>query len=325
MLYNRSMKNTADHVLLIGFGGPESTEEIAPFLKRVTAGRAISEERINEVIQHYEKIGGKSSYNSWARQLQQDLSKLLGPDLPVFLGYRNTAPFLKETLSEVHARGLKQGIGVILAPFRSKASCRRYKENIHEALHESGITEPQYHYLSPWYHHPDWIRLLSGLVKETIKNIPSEIRQQTEVLFSCHSIPAMMDRDCSICIYSAEYETSSRLVADHVGLFEWKHVYQSRSTSASQPAWLGPDILETIKQSAALGKKAVLIIPMGFLSENAEVLYDLDIEAKTLAEQLEMQFYRVPTPGNHPGLVKIFAEIIRKTRKEPFVQSTCAV
>ncbi len=318
------MKSSFDHILLIGFGGPEKPEDVMPFLRQVTAGRNIRDERLQAVAKHYQAIGGKSPYNAWAARLQKDISKLLGTQLPVFLGYRNTAPFLKDILLNIHDRGFKKGVGVILAPFRSPASCRRYKENIYEALHQNGIMDLNHIYLPVWYNHPEWIQILSGLVKEEIKKIPSDIRQHTEVLFSCHSIPLMMEKDCHICIYSAEYEASARLVADEAGLFEWKHVYQSRSGDPAQP-WLEPDILETIKAAVSAGKKAVLVIPMGFLSDNAEVLYDLDIEAKKLAEESGLQFYRAPTPGNHGGLVKLFANLIQQVIKTGRNKNSCTV
>ncbi len=313
-----------DHILLIGFGGPESPEQIMPFLRQVTAGRNIPDARLQIVAHHYEAIGGKSPYNAWAAQLQKDLTRLIGKELPVFLGYRNTAPFLKDVLLDIHDREFKKGVGVILAPFRSTAGCRRYKENIHEALHQNGIMDLSYSYLPSWYNHPDLIKLTADLVKNEIKKIPSDVRQHTEILFSCHSIPLMMEKDCSSCIYSAEYEAAARLVADEAGLFEWKHVYQSRSGSPGQP-WLEPDILETIKASAASGKKAALVIPMGFLSDNAEVLYDLDIEAKKLAEDLGLEFYRVPTPQNDAALVQLFEDLIRQVLKNPRNKNGCVV
>ncbi len=318
------MKNNFDHVLLIGFGGPEKTEDVMPFLRQVTAGRDVPDERLQSVAKHYEMIGGKSPYNAWASRLQKDLAKLLGTERPVFLSYRNTAPFLKDVLLDIHDRGLKKGVGVILAPFRSPVSCRRYKENIHEALHQNGIMDLNYIYLPAWYHHPELIKIISDAVKGAVQKIPSGIRQGTEVIFTCHSIPLMMEKDCHICIFSAEYEAASRLVADSAGLFDWKHVYQSRSGNPEQP-WLEPDILATIKAAAASGKKAVLVIPMGFLSDNAEVLYDLDIEAKKLAEELGLQFYRVPTPGNHKALTELFADLIQDVLKSGRNKNTCSV
>lgn len=323
MIYNRHM-NPIDHVLLIGFGGPETSKEVLPFLRRVTAGKNISEERLLSVGHHYEMIGGFSPYNPWARELQSQVSHALNNKLPIFLGHRNTAPFLKEQVLEIHKQGFKKGIGVILAPFRSTASCRRYKENIHEALHEHGITELEYLYLPSWYRDPDWIALLADKVREAFRSIAPDLREQTEILFSCHSIPSIADTACAVCIYSAEYETASRLTAEALVLKEWKHVYQSRSGAPSQP-WLGPDILDAIKQSAQAGKKAVFVIPMGFLSDNAEVLYDLDIEAKNLAVELGMKFFRAPTPGNDPRLAALLGNLIERAINRPEIHPGCAI
>jgi len=313
-----------DHILLIGFGGPETPEDVMPFLKRVTAGRSIPEQRLLAVAHHYEMIGGASPYNAWAQKLEQQIRAATQLKLPIFLGHRNAAPFLKDQVLEIHKQGFKKGIGVILAPFRSTASCRRYKENIHEALHEHGIVELKYDYLQPWYREPEWIALLAELAKQAFSVIPQALQEQTEILFSCHSIPSAADSACPSCIYSAEYETASNLTAEKAGFKNWKHVYQSRSGDPSQP-WLGPDILETIKQSAEAGKKAVLVIPMGFLSDNAEVLYDLDIEAKNLAEELGIGFFRSPTPGNDPRLAQLFVKMIRCVFKNHPAAGACTI
>ncbi|HCM41733.1 MAG TPA: ferrochelatase [Candidatus Omnitrophica bacterium] len=317
------MKNF-DHILLIGFGGPETPEDVVPFLKRVTAGRKIPEQRLLAVAHHYEMIGGVSPYNPWASSLQIQIKDALKSKLPVFLGHRNTAPFLKDQVLEIHRRGFKKGIGVVLAPFRSTASCRRYKENIHEALHEHGITELQYLYLDPWYRDSKWIDLLASLARQTFESIPLALREQTEILFSCHSIPSVADSACSSCIYSAEYETASNLTAQAAGFKSWKHVYQSRSGDPSQP-WLGPDILDAMKQAAQEGKKALLVIPMGFLSDNAEVLYDLDIEAKNLAAEIGIEFFRASTPGNDPRLADLFARLIERKAAHPNAGAGCVI
>ncbi|HRK62201.1 MAG TPA: ferrochelatase [Candidatus Omnitrophota bacterium] len=313
-----------DHILLIGFGGPETPEEVMPFLKRVTAGRKIPEQRLLAVAHHYEMIGGRSPYNPWAKQLEQQIRNASKVNLPIFLGHRNAEPFLKDQVLEIHKQGFKKGIGVILAPFRSTASCRRYKENIHEVLHEHGITELEYRYLEPWYRDSEWIDLLASFAKQAFAAIPLSLRDQTEILFSCHSIPTPTDSACPSCIYSAEYETASNLTAEKAGFKSWKHVYQSRSGDPSQP-WLGPDILDTIKQSAASGKKAVLVIPMGFLSDNAEVLYDLDIEAKNLAAELGIGFFRAPTPGNDPRLAALLLKLIDHALQRSEASSGCVI
>ncbi len=318
------MKDVFDHILLIGFGGPETPEDVLPFLKRVTAGRRIPEQRLIAVAHHYEMIGGVSPYNAWAKKLARQIRELSQNKLPLFLGHRNAAPFLQEQVLEIHKQGLKKGLGVILAPFRSTASCRRYKENIHEALHAHGITELQYLYLDPWYRDSEWIALLAALARQSFESIPLSVREQTEILFSCHSIPSAADAACASCIYSAEYETASNLTAEKARFKSWKHVYQSRSGDPSQP-WLGPDILDTIKQSAESGKKAVLVIPMGFLSDNAEVLYDLDIEAKNLAAELGIGFFRAPTPGNDPRLADLLDKLIERKLKHPGAVLGCVI
>ncbi len=319
------MINEFDHILLIGFGGPEKNDDIMPFLHRVTAGRNISDDRLQSVAHHYKLLGGKSPYNAWASQLQTNLSNSLKKNscsLPIFLGYRNTAPFFKDTLSKIQGLGLKKGLGIILAPFRGIASCRRYKENITEALKEASITGLHYFYLPPWHSHPDFIRLLANLTQSALKQIPKTFHEKMDIYFSCHSIPTPSDTACSHCCYSEEFETTSLLTAAAAKISKWKYVYQSRSGDPSQP-WLEPNILETLKKSASEGVQSVLIIPMGFLSDNAEVLYDLDIEAKNRAEDLGISFFRAPTPGNSSALVELFSSLAVENIKNPESIPSC--
>lgn len=318
------MSSSFDHILLIGFGGPESPEQIMPFLEQVTAGRNIPKNRLLSVAEHYKVIGGKSPYNAWAARLAEQIRESPEIKLPVFLGYRNTPPFLNEQVLAIHQQGLKKGVGVFLAPFRSSASCKRYKQNIHEALHRHGIVNLEYGYLEPWYRDQDYIALVAALAREKYESIPHDLRKQTEIIFSCHSIPSHWDSDCHACIYSAEYETAVKLTGEQAVFEEWKHAYQSRSGDPSQP-WLAPDLLDVLKESAEREKKAVMVIPMGFLSDNAEVLYDLDIEAKAAAEKLGLKFFRAQTPGNHPDLARMFVKLIGRRLEGQSSFAECSV
>lgn len=300
-----------DHILVIGFGGPEKPSDILPFLRIVTEGRNIPEERLKSVAHHYEAIGGKSPYNPITLKLVELLKEKLiseGIRLPVYLGLRNWNPFLKDTLSKIKADGLKRGIGIILAPFRSEASCQRYKKNVQNAAAEANALDIHYDFLESWFDHPGFIQAQADQVKILLEKMPSEEKKNLLVLFSNHSIPIEMDEGCPHCRYSREFEAASSLVAGVLGLKDWQLVYQSRSGNPRTP-WLEPDVSEVIGQNAEK-KKAVLLIPIGFLCDNAEVLYDLDIEAKAKAVESGIHYYRASTVTHHEKFVGMFCELI---------------
>lgn len=305
------MDTNYDHILIVGFGGPEKPEEVFPFLKIVTSGRNIPEERLKAVAHHYEAIGGFSPYNRLTFELVEKMKSNLknsGIKLPVFVGMRNWNPFLKDTLREIRESGLKKGIGVILSALHSEASCKRYKENVHEANQESAKGMLQYDYLPPWHKNPHFISAQSDHVKQTLATVPKEENDKILVLFTAHSIPVSMEEHCEHCSYPEEFKQSSWLVASACGLQNYELVYQSRSGNPRMP-WLEPDVCDAIKNNGG-NHKAVLIIPIGFNSDNAEVLYDLDIEAKEAAQEAGLKYYRAKTVTDHPDFVAMFTKLI---------------
>ena len=301
-----------DHILVIGFGGPTQPSEIRPFLQIVTQGRNIPQDRLESVAHHYEAIGGSSPYNEYTFRLIRSLEinlKKEGIDLPVFTGMRNGHPFLKETLIEIKQKNLKYGIALILAPHRSEASYDRYIQNVMDAKKEAGAVEIEYCGVSPWHNHPKFITAQAEQIIQTLKPISSETRAIIQTIFTAHSIPVSMAAQSK---YVEEFLTSSRLIAEKLSLKDWIHAYQSRSGNPFDP-WLDPDVCDIIKALGAQGKKNVLIVPVGFLCDNAEVLFDLDIEARAEAEKRSINFLRTSTVMDHPSFVSMWVELIRQT------------
>lgn len=310
---------SCDHILLIGFGGPRAPEEVEPFLREVTRGRKIPEARLREVLHHYERIGGKSPYNEqvlrfkekWAEHLKEN-----GADLPVFVGMRNWHPFVKETLAEIRQRGFRRGIGVVLAPHRSEASFERYVKSVEEAREPSLL----YSYAGPWHQHPLFVEAQTEQVRKIYDTLSPEIQRSLRLFFSAHSIPLEMARRSR---YEEEVKTSSRLVAEALRHSKWKVVYQSRSGNPEEP-WLGPDLLSVIRQIDVRGTPAVLVVPIGFLCENAEILFDLDVEARETAERRGLHYFRAATVLGHPKTLELFTALVKDasqsrgvTRDEP--------
>lgn len=294
-----------DHILLIGFGGPTKPEEIWPFLQNVTRGIPIPEERLRAVEHHYHEVGGRSPYNDYTFRLFDKLCARLKEKsvlLPVFLGMRNWDPLLKDVVTEIQQKGLKRGLGVILAPHRCDASYEKYIRNVEEAKGAANARDIQYEYLNAWHEHPGFIEAQAEEVRKVLKD------PKAPVIFSAHSIPLEIAQKSK---YVEEVIASSQLVAQKLGLEDWQVAWQSRSGNPRQP-WLEPDVVSVIRELKAKGKDSVLLVPVGFLCDNVEVLFDLDIEAKQEAEKNGMRYTRASTVMDHSKFVEMFEEQIRK-------------
>ena len=294
-----------DHVLLIGFGGPEKPEEVRPFLERLTQGTRIPESRLKEVAHHYELTGGFSPYNGHALRLFRKLREQLktdGAGLPVFLAMRNWHPFLAEAMREISGKKLRDGLAIVLAPHRSEASFGRYVESVEAACRESGAPAGV-RYLPSWHDHPFFIQAQADRIRPLLASCGG-----AHLLFTAHSIPVEMAR---VSRYEEEIQTSSRLVAEALGVSDWSVAYQSRSGPPGQP-WLEPAVGDAIRLRKASGARALIAVPVGFLFDHTEVLYDLDVEAKQEAEREGLEFLRAPTVMDHPRFVRMLSDLIQE-------------
>lgn len=305
------MERPFDHILMIGFGGPTRPDQIQPFLKEVARGRKIPEERLKEVEQHYHQIGGCSPYNRHAFRLFEALRAELATEgflLPIFIGMRNWHPFLKETLTQIQQLGLRQGLVIVLAPHRSEASFERYLQSLEEAKREIGAEAIQYEVVKPWHDHSLFIEAQAQLVRPLLDRLDPEQRKRSSLLFCAHSIPIEM---ANACRYRQEFRLSSARVAEALEFPRWSLGYCSRSGSVREP-WLEPDVLEMLVRLKAQGDQGVILVPIGFLFDHTEVLYDLDGEAKGVAERQGLQFLRASTVMDHPKFIELFKSLIQE-------------
>jgi ferrochelatase len=300
-----------DSALLISFGGPTKPEEIRPFLANVAAGRRIPRERIEEVAGHYELIGGSSPLNELTFLQAERLRAVLereGTALPVFVGMRNWRPYLRETLGEMAAKGLRRALGIILSPFQTEASWDRYKGDVAEARAAVGPAAPEVVYAPPWFDHQRFIETMADRAGAALGKVPEVERQATPIIFTAHSVPGAM-ADASL--YVEQFTTTARLVASRIGHSRWMPAYQSRSGDPADP-WLEPDIAEAIKTLAAEGSRQVVVVPIGFVCDHVEILYDLDVEAKALAEGVGVRFHRALAANDHPSFIEMLADLVRR-------------
>ena len=273
---------TYDAVLLIAFGCPEKMDDVRPFLANVLKGRPIPPQRLEEVVHHYELFNGRSPLNEITFRQATALQTLLereGPRLPVYVGMRNWHPYFHETLEKMAQDRVKRALGFILSAQQSEAGWDRYKENLMTAREQIGMHAPVIEYVPGWHNHPLFIAAEADLVQHAFIHLLPEQREAATLLFTAHSMPLAMPGTPT---YVDQINEGARLVAEKIGYARWSVVYQSRSGDPRTP-WLEPDIGAVLPRLAADGIRDVVVVPIGFVCDHIEVLYDLDTEEKRIA------------------------------------------
>ncbi len=300
-----------DALLLVAFGAPESLDEVAPFLSRVTAGRPIPPDRLAEVFDRYRSVGGRSPLNGRLRSLKEAVTTRLaecGIKVPVFWGNRNAPPLLPETISMMRDAGVERALAWTATPYSSYSSCRQYTENLEVALTAVGAGAPVIDRIRRHHDHPGLVEPAADRLAEAIERLPSNRRSRAHLLFSAHSIPNVMAANCD---YVAQLNDVAQLVAERVdpeGRHNREVVWQSRSGPPQVP-WLEPDVGDRIKALAASGVDAVVVSPIGFPVENFEIVWDLDVEAAGQAEIEGVAFQRAEAVDNDPRFVDMIVEL----------------
>lgn len=302
-----------DAILIVGFGGPEGREDVMPFLENVTRGRNIPKERLLEVAEHYDHYDGVSPINAQVRELIDALREELdrhGIALPIEWGNRNWHPMLADTMARMTAEGRRNVLAMVLAAYSSYSSCRQYRDDIERARDAVGPQAPTVDKIRVFYNHPDFIAANADRVRAAFEALDEKVRGSARLAFTAHSIPMSMARNCD---YEKQLLESCRLVAEAVGVEpgRWRLVYQSRSGRPQDP-WLEPDILDHLRDLKSQGVGAVVVHPIGFLSDHMEVLYDLDEEARLLSNELGLKMVRSGTVGVHPRFVAVLRELIEE-------------
>ncbi len=321
------MSAAYDAFLLLGFGGPERPDDVMPFLENVTLGRGIPRERLEEVSHHYLALGGVSPINAQNRALLAALSGAFrerGLGLPLYWGNRNWTPYLAPALEEIARDGHRRVLALATSAYASYSGCRQYREDVARALAETGldgrleVAKVRLYFDHPGFVEPFGEGLAAALAELAADGVPTAA---TRVLFTTHSIPlAMADasgprgRFGSGGAYVAQHQAAIELVVASarrrgVDIPAWRLVYQSRSGSPHIP-WLEPDINDALGEEHATGARAAVVVPVGFVSDHVEVVWDLDHEARETCDGLGMRMLRVATPGTHPVFVAGLADLV---------------
>jgi ferrochelatase len=296
-----------DALLLVSFGGPEGMDDVIPFLENVLRGRNVPRERMLQVAHHYEMFGGVSPINGQNRNLiaalEQEL-KTNGPDLPIYWGNRNWHPLLPDTLQQMANDGIRNALAFVTSAYSSFSSCRQYLQNIADAQSAVGPGAPRVEKLRAFFNHPLFIEANVAQARAALSQLGPEASPQ--LVFTAHSIPESMAVNCD---YAVQLREVGRLIAEELKVSDWQLVYQSRSGPPSVP-WLGPDVCDQLRQLASDRVTDVVVVPIGFVSDHMEVIYDLDVEAQQLAKELGMNMVRAITAGTHPAFVKMIRELM---------------
>jgi ferrochelatase len=305
-----------DALLFVSFGGPESNDEVIPFLENVLRGRNVPRERMLAVAEHYYHFGGKSPINEQNRQLIAALQEELkqhGPKLPIYWGNRNWHPLLPDTLEQMKDDGIRRALAFVTSAFSSYSGCRQYRENIAQAQAQVGPGAPAVDKLRVFYNHPGFIRAMAERVRVALQELPPAARDRSLVIYTAHSIPLSMAQSSN---YGKQLEEACRLVSEALGRRGDSLVFQSRSGPPTQP-WLEPDVLDYLRDVMKRDLAAsVVIAPIGFISDHMEVLYDLDTEAKELCAELQLPMVRAGTVSTHPEFVRMIRDLMAERVSE---------
>ena len=304
--------SAVDSVLLVAFGGPERPEDIRPFLQIVAAGRPIPPARLEDVAHHYEVIGGRSPLNALTRRQAAALADALaarGRALPVWVGMRNWHPFLHETLAEMKDRGRRRAVAVILSSLQTEGSWARYVDDVAAARDKVGADAPDVVFAPAWADHPRFVDAMADRTRAALAQVEPARRAAARLVFTAHSVPVAMAAGSP---YAAQLEATARVVAERLGRGGWSVAYQSRSGSPRDP-WLEPDISDVIRALAREGARDLVVVPVGFVCDHVEVLYDLDVVARQVAEAAGVGFHRAPAANDHPDFIAMLADLVERT------------
>jgi ferrochelatase len=302
-------QDSFDAALMIAFGGPERPEDIRPFLARVTQGR-VPAERLETVARHYELFGGKSPVNEVTFRQAEALKTTLkdqGMPLAVYVGMRNWHPLLVDTVKQMGRDGATRAVGVILSVYQSISSWDQYQSDVANAIAEAGV-DLSVSYTEPLFDQPGFIKTVTTRVKECLEEIPPREREAAHVLFTAHSLP---HSDPQVEVYAKQVDHSATSVAKALAHENWQVAYQSRSGRPHDP-WLGPDVKDVLQDLGAHGVKHVVVVPIGFVCDNIEVLYDLDIDAMDTARQAGITLLRAKTVNDGQGFIDALAALVTK-------------
>jgi ferrochelatase len=315
-----------DALLVLSFGGPEGPADVRPFLENVVRGRGVPAERLDAVEEHYQHFGGVSPLNARNREIIAAVRERI--DVPVYFGNRNWHPMVEETVAEMARDGVRRALVFATSAYGGYSACRQYHEDIARARKAVGDGAPELVKIRHFFDHPLFVAANADAVRAARATLPADLRDAARIVFTAHSVPVAADAAAGPPgdgghRYSRQVAEAARLVAAELGAEEHDVVWQSRS--GPQVPWLEPDIVDHIDALHARGVRAVVVAPIGFVSDHVEVIWDLDTEARERAEELGMGFARAGTAGPDPRFADMVAELVAEHLHDAAPRSLGAV
>jgi ferrochelatase len=301
--------------LVMAYGTPAGPEDLEAYYTHIRRGRPPSPELLEELAGRYQAIGW-SPLNAITRLQADGLQTRLNTAAPgryrVYVGMKHAPPFIGDVVRQMAADGLSEGVGIVLAPHYSRMSIGTYIAYAEEAAR--ALPRPlRMRYVERWGEHPLFLDAAADRLRAALAELPAEIRTDTPVIFSAHSLPErILSWDDP---YPDELRRTSSAVAARVGVARWEFAYQSAGRTAEP--WLGPDVREVVRQLYDAGGRSVASCSVGFVTDHLEVLYDLDVEVKELCATLGMRFVRAASLNDHPLMLDALADLVAHHAVDP--------
>ena len=294
-------------IMLMAYGTPETPEHVAPYYTHIRGGRPPSPESVAHLVHRYEAVGGRTPLTELTQEVRAGLADGLaarGLDAPVYVGMKHWHPYIADVLPQVHADGVTRLVGIVLAPHYSRFSVGGYQRYLFEGMHKHGVRF-DVEFVEQWHDHAGFLDVMATLVRDELALFPEDARDDVTVVFSAHSLPERIRTWGDP--YESQLAASARAVADRVGIRDARLAWQS--AGATGEPWIGPDILDYLDTLHAEGVRNVLQVPIGFVCDHLEILYDLDVEASAKARGLGMTYRRTRLPNARPDFVAALTDV----------------
>lgn len=295
-------------LLVMSYGTPRNLDEVLPYYTHIRRGRAPSPEQLDDLVSRYKAIGGVSPLTEITDKQAEDLAKALnvdgGREVVLYQGIKHAAPFIEDTVSAMHADGIEEAIGMVLAPHFSHMSVGVYEREATEQA--ASLGGPHIQMIRSWHLEPAFIEVLASRVKDALGQCDAP--GQAMVVFSAHSLPERILKTDDP--YVDQLHASGQTVANQLGLKNVSFGWQS--AGATGEPWLGPDILDVLRELKKAGYNEVVSCSQGFVSDHLEVLYDIDIEAQQLAQELGIHLVRTQQMNDDPQFIEALRQAVRR-------------
>lgn len=297
----------------MAYGGPASLDDVEPYLLDVRGGRPASPKLVAEIKERYRLIGGRSPLVEITRAQANALEARLnsdGRDIRVYVGMRHWHPYIRDAVAQIIADRLAHVVALCMAPHYSRMSVGAYFDKLRAAQSELGATFDVI-FIESWHDHPLLIQAITEKVQAALQKFPADARDAVQIVFTAHSLPERIMKDGDP--YDMQLRETARAVAARLGLAQWRFCYQSAGRSGEP--WLGPPVEKVIVELAEAEHKNILVAPVGFVADHVEVLYDIDIEAKRLAEAHGARLERTESLNTSPTFIEALVDIVKSKLK----------